>query len=144
MISLAFRVTALAFAGGLLVDFGSKVWAVSQDSGVVYHDVPSRLALRLGACLLTLAFAAALSVYAVKVGLGAPFGLWIGCGLAVAGIVANGVSSMLWAGGVPDFIPAGGGWVWNVADFEIVLGMTGGLISLGLAAVVAYVRTASS
>jgi hypothetical protein len=137
----ASRAAAAAFAIGVIVDLASKIWAVSYDSGVIYHDEASRMAIRLVGCALTVAGVAALSAYAAKRGFGRQFGLWIGCGLAVAGILANGVSSMLWASGVPDFIPAGGGWIWNVADFEIVLGLGGGLVSLAVAAVAAYVRT---
>jgi hypothetical protein len=60
--------------------------------------------------------------------------------LLVAGVLANGVSSLLWARGVPDFIDVGDGWVWNVADFEIAIGLTGGLLSIGLSAIVVYAR----
>jgi lipoprotein signal peptidase len=139
-IPLGSRVIALAFAGALVVDFASKVWVVSSSAGVSYNDVPSKMALRLFGCLVTLVCVAALSAYAARVGLGRQFGLWIGCGLVIGGIVANGISSMLWARGVPDFIAASG-WVWNLADFEIAFGTIGGLLSLGVAAVAAYVRT---
>jgi hypothetical protein len=60
--------------------------------------------------------------------------------LDVAGILANGISPLLWARGVPDFIGVGGGWVWNVADFEIAIGLTGGILSVAFSAVVLYTR----
>jgi hypothetical protein len=142
MLALAGRVAAAAFAAALFVDLVSKAWAVSADSTVVYHDTPSKAAVRLLGCLLTVICVAALTSYAAKSGLGRQFGLWIGCGVAVGGIVSNGLSATLWSKGVPDFIPAGGGWFWNLADAEIVLGMTAGLLSYLLAAVIAFARTA--
>ena len=63
--------------------------------------------------------------------------------LLVAGVLANGISPLLWAHGVPDFIAVGGGWVWNLADFEIAIGMTGGILSVGVSAVVVYARELS-
>ena len=142
MLAAGARVAGIALLLGLTADFVSEVWAVAYDPHVIYNDRPSETWLRLLGCVLTVAVAAGLSEYATRSGLGRQFGLWIGCGLAVAGIAANGVASMLWSRGVPDFIPAGGGWRWNVADFEIVIGVTAGLLSLGVAAVAAYVRTA--
>ena len=55
------------------------------------------------------------------------------------GVIGNGVSSLIWSRGVPDFIhtPA---YVWNLADFEISLGVTGGLLSVVVAALAAFVR----
>jgi lipoprotein signal peptidase len=67
-------------------------------------------------------------------------GEWVGCGLLAAGILANGISPLLWNQGVPDFIDVRGGWVWNLADFEIAIGLTGGLLSVVLSAVVVYTR----
>jgi lipoprotein signal peptidase len=63
----------------------------------------------------------------------------VGVGLLVGGILANGISPFLWDRGVPDFI-AMRGWVWNVADFEIAIGLTGGILSLGVSAVAVYAR----
>jgi hypothetical protein len=37
------------------------------------------------------------------------WGLWIGVPLLVAGTLANGVSSLRWTQGVPDFIDVQGG-----------------------------------
>jgi hypothetical protein len=67
------------------------------------------------------------------------WGLSVGCALLVAGILANGVSPLRWDRGVPDFIGVGGGWFWSFADFEIVIGGTGGLLSLAVGAVLVYV-----
>ena len=82
----------------------------------------------------------ALVQFAAQRGLGRQWGVWIGCSLLVAGILANGISPLLWTQGVPDFIDVRGGWVWNVADFEIAVGLTGGLISVVLSAIVVYTR----
>jgi hypothetical protein len=141
MLLLAGRVASVAFAAAVFVDLVSKVLVVSADFAVVYHDTASKMAVRLIGCFVTVACVAALTVYATRTGLGRQFGLWIGCGAAIGGIVANGVSATLWSRGVPDFIPAGGGWFWNVADAEIVAGTTLGLLSYALAAVIAYSRT---
>jgi lipoprotein signal peptidase len=73
-------------------------------------------------------------------GLGRQWGLWVGCGLLVAGVLGNGISSLLWARGIPDFIDVGGGWAWNLADFEIAFGMSGGLLSVFVSAFVLYGR----
>jgi lipoprotein signal peptidase len=56
------------------------------------------------------------------------------------GTLSNGVSSFLWTNGVPDFIHVSGGWVWNVADFEIVFGLLGTAAAIVLTAVLAYLR----
>ena len=138
---LAGRVGLCAFALGVFVDLASKAGAVVSDSGVIYHDGPSKMAFRILGCLVTVLCVATLTAYASEAGLGRQFGLWIGCGFAVAGIVSNGLSALLWSHGVPDFISVGAGWVWNVADFEIVVGTTLGLLSYVVAAVAAYVRT---
>ena len=54
-------------------------------------------------------------------------------------MVGNGISPLLWHRGVPDFVYLGG-WVWNVADFEISFGLVGGLASIFVSAAVAYGR----
>jgi hypothetical protein len=41
---------------------------------------------------------------------------------------------------VPDFIRPGGQYIWNVADFAIGLGLTGGMVAVGATAVIAFVR----
>jgi lipoprotein signal peptidase len=72
--------------------------------------------------------------------MGEIWGAWIGCGLLVAGIMGNGLSRVIWSRGVPDFIHAGDRWIWNVADFAIGLGLVGGVVSIAVAGLGAYVR----
>ena len=42
-------------------------------------------------------------------------------------------------GGVPDFIDMGR-QMWNLADFMIGLGLTGGVVSIAVCAVLAFTR----
>ena len=122
------------------VDLASKRWAVAHASVLIFNDTPSRLPFRVLMSLIAVAVGFVLTRLAARRGLGRQWGLWVGCGLLVAGILANGVSPLLWARGVPDFIDVQGGWVWNIADFEIAIGLTGGLLSVVLSAVVVYAR----
>ena len=75
-------------------------------------------------------------------GLGRLWGASIGAGLLVGGVLANGVSQFIWSRGVPDFIhfyslsPD----VWDIADFAIWWGLVGGVTSIAVAAVIAFVR----
>jgi lipoprotein signal peptidase len=71
--------------------------------------------------------------------MGRIWGAWVGVGLLVGGIVGNGVSRLIWPRGVPDFIDMGRE-VWNVADFEIGLGLTGGIVSIAVSALLIFVR----
>lgn len=41
---------------------------------------------------------------------------------------------------VPDFIDMGDGWIWNVADLEIALGLSGGIVSVAVSALGVYAR----
>ena len=125
-----------AFAGDLL----TKQWAISHASGLIFNDKPSDLPLRLLMSVVAIAVAFVLARFAARCGLGRQWGVWIGAALLVAGTLANGVSPLLWAQGVPDFIAVNGGWVWNVADFEIAIGMVGGILSVAVSAVVVYAR----
>jgi lipoprotein signal peptidase len=136
----ALRVTTLVFLGAFVVDLASKRWAVAHAGVLVFNHTPSRLPLRLLMSLVAVAVGFALTQLAARRGLGRQWGVWVGCGLLVAGILANGVSPLLWARGVPDFIAVQGGWVWNIADFEIAIGLTGGLLSIVVSAVVVYAR----
>ena len=73
-------------------------------------------------------------------GLGRQWGVWVGCTLLVAGVLANGVSALIWSRGVPDFIDMGDGWIWNVADLEIAVGLSGGILSVAVSALGVYAR----
>jgi hypothetical protein len=133
------RVVIPVFAAAFVVDLLSKEWAISHAGGLVFNNKPSELSLRVFVSLVTIAGAFVLAWLARLRGLGRQWGLWVGVALLVAGVLANGVSALLWARGVPDFIDVRG-WVWNVADFEIAVGLTGGILSLGVSALVAYTR----
>jgi len=140
-----------AAAGGLVcvlaiaADLLTKAYAV--DTGrlglVAYNDTHAGdFARRVAMSLVAVVFAGAVTVAARRRGLGRQWGAWVGTGLLVGGVLANGLSSFLWSHGVPDFIhlyslsPD----VWDVADFEIAIGLTGGIASVAIAAVVAYAR----
>ena len=115
---------------------------MSHAGGLIFNDRPSELPLRLLMSLLAIGVAVVLVRVAAARGLGRQWGVWVGCSLLVAGTLANGVSALLWRQGVPDFINVGDGWVWNLADFEIAIGMTGGILSVAVSAIVLYVREA--
>jgi hypothetical protein len=132
----------LAFALALAADLGSKALAVAYDVDrkvVVYNDRPGVLVLRILMTLIAVAVACLLTRGAKRLAIGRLWGTWIGVGLLAGGVLGNGVSSLIWSRGVPDFIhtPA---YVWNLADVEIWVGVTGGLLSVGVAALSAYVR----
>ena len=132
---LAVLVFLVAFGGDLL----SKKWATEHAAGLVYNSKPSELPLRVLMSLVAIGVAAALARVAAMRGLGRQWGAWTGCSLLVAGVLANGVSSLIWSRGTPDFIDMRDGWIWNVADFEIALGLTGGLLSVAVSAFGVYV-----
>lgn len=136
----AFRVGGLVFAAAFAADLLTKQWAIGHDGGVVFNDKPSDMPLRVLMSVVAIVVALLLSLFAGRRGLGRQWGLWIGTALLVAGTLANGVSALIWTQGVPDFIDVEGGWVWNVADFEIALGLAGGILSVAVAAVVVYTR----
>lgn len=140
---VALRVAILVFAGAVAADLLSKQWAVSHSGSLIYNGRSSELPLRVLMSLVALAVALVLARLAALRGLGRQWGVWLGATLLVAGVLANGVSPLLWEHGVPDFIAVGGGWVWNLADFEIAVGMTGGILSVGISAVVVYARELS-
>jgi lipoprotein signal peptidase len=94
---------------------------------------------RLAMSIVAVAVVVALTRLAAWRGIGRIWGAWFGVGLLVAGIVGNGVSRLIWSRGVPDFVTMGRE-VWNVADFEIGLGLTGGLVSIAVAALFAFAR----
>jgi lipoprotein signal peptidase len=129
-----------AFAAAFAADLVSKQWAVAHAGGLIFNTSPSHLPFRVLMSFVAVAVGFVLARLAALRGLGRQWGVWIGCALLVAGILANGISPLLWAQGVPDFIDVRGGWVWNVADFEIAVGLTGGILSVAFSAVVVYTR----
>lgn len=138
--ALATRVVILVFSGAFALDLLSKEWALSHVDGLIFNRRSSELPLRVLMSLVAIAVGFALARLAALRGLGRQWGVVVGCALLVAGILANGVSPLLWSRGVPDFIDVSGGWVWNVADFEIAIGLTGGILSVAFNAVVVYAR----
>jgi hypothetical protein len=140
--SMAVRVAIPVFLAAVCVDLLTKEWAIDHVEGLIFNRRPADVPLRLLMSLVAIGVAAALSRFAARSGLGRQWGLWIGCALLVAGVLSNGVSSFLWAGGVPDFIDVRGRSVWNVADFEIAIGVTGGILSVAVSAVMTYAREA--
>ena len=94
--------------------------------------------------LAAVAFTFVAAVVARRRGIGRLWGAWIGVGLLVGGVLANGVSQFIWSRGSPDFIhfyslsPD----VWNIADFEIWWGLAGGVASIAMAALIAFGRDA--
>lgn len=137
---MAFRVAGIVFAAAFAADLLTKQWATVHAGTLVFNDKPSDLPLRVLMSLVAIGVAVVLGRFAAQRGLGRQWGLWIGAALLVAGTLSNGVSALIWAQGVPDFINVRGGWVWNVADFEIAVGMAGGILSVAVTAVVVYTR----
>ena len=137
---MALRLVVPVFVVAVMVDLLSKVWATSHAGLLVYHHTPSELPRRVVMSLVAIGVATLLARAATLRGLGRLWGVWIGCALLVAGVLSNGVSALLWSRGVPDFIDVGDGWIWNVADFEIGIGMTGGILSVAFTALAVYAR----
>ena len=136
------RVAIPVFAAAFAADLLTKTWMVRSSQDIVFNTRANDLPRRLVMSVVAITVAVALTRLARWRGLGRTWGAWVGCALLVAGILANGVSPFLWSRGVPDFIHVSGGWVWNVADFEIALGMTGGLLSIVVGAGFVYAREA--
>jgi lipoprotein signal peptidase len=130
------------FAAAFAADLLSKTWVVQSSQDVVFNTRANDLLPRVVMSAVAITVAVGLTRLARWRGLGRAWGVWVGCALLVAGVLANGVSPFLWSRGVPDFIHVSGGWVWNVADFEIALGMTGGLLSIVVGAGFVYTREA--
>jgi lipoprotein signal peptidase len=137
-------IAAGAFACALALDLLTKVYAVERFhafGAVAYNDRPHDLWVRVDVSLLTIAAVFLLQRAGRGRGLGRLWGAWICIAVLIAGTLGNGVSSYLWMRGVPDFIHLPDGWVWNIADFEIVLGLLGAAVSAIVNGVIAYARS---
>lgn len=134
-------VAAIVFVWALSLDLATKAWVVANDDVlvVVYNAKDGRPWARIGMSLLAVAATAGLSRAARWRGYPEIWGAWTGCGLLVAGVLGNGVSRFFWPRGVPDFLLIGRD-AWNLADFFIGVGLTGGIVSLLGTALVAYAR----
>ena len=134
-------VGAATFVLAFGIDLVSKVIVVAGDRGhlVVYNSRPPAFTHRVVMSVVAILVTWLLSRGAAHTGIGRLWGAWIGAGLLVGGVLGNGVSPFLWSSGVPDFIGMGD-TVWNYADFEIGIGLSGGLLSVGVAALAAYFR----
>jgi hypothetical protein len=133
-----------AFACALALDLLTKVYAVETFhafGAVAYNDRPHDLAVRIDVSLVTIAAVSLIQRAGRGRGLGRLWGAWICVAVLIAGTLGNGVSSYLWARGVPDFIHMSDGWVWNIADFEIVVGLLGAALSVIANGVIAYGRS---
>ncbi|HEY2778322.1 MAG TPA: signal peptidase II [Gaiellaceae bacterium] len=137
---MSLRLAVPLFVAALGGDLLSKEWATGHAAELVYNSRPSELPLRVLMSLVAIGVAAALIRVAAMRGLGRQWGVLVGCTLLVAGVLANGVSIMIWSRGVPDFIDMGDGWIWNVADLEIAIGLSGGIVSVAVSALGVYVR----
>jgi hypothetical protein len=136
---------AVVLVVAMTVDLGSKVFAVSHGGlGLVAYNNTHNgdFTRRVVMSLVAIAFTCVAAVVARQRGIGRLWGAWIGVGLLVGGVLANGLSQFIWSRGTPDFIhfyslsPD----VWNIADFEIWWGLTGGLVSIAIAALIAFAR----
>jgi hypothetical protein len=135
----------VVFVLAMAVDLGTKVYAVDHGGlGLVaynkthYGDFERRIVMSL----VAVAFTFAAAVIARRRGFGRLWGAWIGAGLLVGGVLSNGVSQFIWSHGTPDFIHfySMSPDVWNIADFEIWWGLTGGILSIAIAALIAFAR----
>ena len=131
---------AAAFLLALAADLLTKAWAVTRG-GVVYNDAhagdfPRRVVMSF----VALAVTAVIAGIGRRHGFGRLWGAWVGAGMLVAGVLGNGLSRFIWSRGVPDFIHTSSPDIWNLADFEIAIGLTGGILSLAVAAIAAYAR----
>ena len=134
-------VAGATFVVAVALDLFTKVFAISEHPRLVYynHANPSEYVRRIVMSVAALATAYLLDRGAQRLRIGRLWGAWAGAGLLTGGVLSNGVSRLIWPRGVPDFLHFGS-WIWNVADFEIGIGLTGGLLSVGVSALVAYVR----
>jgi lipoprotein signal peptidase len=126
------------FCVTLLVDLLTKAVAFGRIP-VVYNDKPGELVRRLVMSVVAVGVVVLLTRLAAWRGMGRIWGAWIGVGLLVGGIAGNGLSRVIWVRGVPDFIDLGT-HVWNLADFMIGFGLTGGLLSVAVSALLVFAR----
>ena len=139
---MGLRIGIPLFAAAFVADLASKASAVDGHAHVYFHDVPSRLPKRLAGILLAIAVTVVLTrLSARRRDLGRPWGAWVGVPILAAGILANGISSLIWQRGVPDFIWTGDS-IMNVADFEIFFGIVGGVAALAVGYCVTFGREA--
>jgi hypothetical protein len=137
---MTLRIGILVFLTACCVDLVTKAWATGHANVVVYNHTPAELPRRLLMSLVAVGVAIVLAEFAARRGLGRQWGVTVGCATLVAGVLSNGISSLLWSRGVPDFIDVGDGWVWNLADFEIAIGLSGGILSVAVIATGVYTR----
>lgn len=134
---------AAAFVVALAADLLSKTYAINRGGlgRVVYNDAhagdfPRRVLMSV----IAVAVVALIAGLARRQGFGRLWGGWLGVGVLVGGVLGNGLSRFIWSRGVPDFIHAPSPDIWNVADFEIAIGLTGGIVSMAIGAILAYAR----
>ena len=97
----------MAFVVVFAVDLLTKTIAVSHGGlGLVaWNDTHAGdFERRVIMSLAAVAFVFVAAVVARRRGIGRLWGAWIGVGLLVGGVLANGVSQFIWSRGVPDFI----------------------------------------
>jgi lipoprotein signal peptidase len=135
-------VGALTFFVAIAVDLYTKAFAVSSlDPHLIYynHSNPSEYVRRIVMSLVAIGATYGLDRGARHLGIGRLWGAWIGAGMLTGGVLGNGVSRLIWARGVPDFLFVGRD-IWNVADFEIGIGLAGGIASIAITALFAFAR----
>lgn len=126
-------VSGCAFLLAVGVDLSTKAYAVAHHDVLVYDDArPAQLPWRVAVAAATIAV-----TYLFSKRLGRLWATWICAGVLTGGALSNGISWLIWTHGVPDFI-ANGGEAWNVADFEIGIGLAGGVLSIAATAAVRY------
>jgi lipoprotein signal peptidase len=137
----AHRTAAAVFVSAFAFDLLMKAIMVAHESTVivVYNARDGRYGSRVGLSLVAVLVTYGLSRLSRWRGYGEVWGAWVGVALLVAGVLANAASRFFWARGVPDFIFAGN-HIWNLADFMIGIGITGGILSLFPSVLLAYVR----
>jgi hypothetical protein len=129
----------IAMGADLVTKAGAVDWGRTH-SGIYFNPHTGDFGRRVAMSVAAVSVTYGLAYVARWRGLGQIWGSWIGLGLLVAGVIGNGISPLLWSRGVPDFIAMPGGWVWNLADFEITFGMLAVPMSVAAAAGLAWWR----